>query len=269
MAHSREWIIIEDTDEEEELSFPMMVGDPYYPVTPTTFHPIPSDDGAPLPSNEWEESEPMEESESMEETESVASSLPPLNTLYRKVPGGVKMKRTARKSIPIWQKLKKSQKATSSGSHRVQDEPARIAQTVDKWVAEEKAAKMYETGQSSRPHLPHSSEDNTLSQLFEKSVKIEDKMEIVEGRATHLSGRVRRLEGQRTRDQESVMDVHHRINFAYNDMITHDARIAELELYNQTSRNEEHTGSLEQRTQALEEQVVNVTDVLGHHLGFW
>ncbi|XP_052624924.1 uncharacterized protein LOC128132410 [Lactuca sativa] len=165
-------------------------------------------------------------------------------------------------------KIKKNQKATSSKSHRVQDEPARITETVDRWVAEEKAVKMYETGQSSRPHLPHSSEDNTLSQLFEKSVKIEDKMEIVEGRATHLSERVRRLEGQRKRDQESVMDVHHRINFAYNDMITHDARIAELELYNKTSRNEERTGSLEQRTQALEEQVVKVTDVLGHHLGF-
>ena len=61
-------------------------------------------------------------------------------------------------------------------------------------------------------------------------MKIEDKMEIVEGRATHLSGRVRRLEGQRTRDQESVMDVHNHINFAYNDMITLDARIAELEI---------------------------------------
>ncbi|XP_023759578.2 uncharacterized protein LOC111908001 [Lactuca sativa] len=65
------------------------------------------------------------------------------------------------------------------------------------------------------------------------------------------------------------MDVHHRINFAYNDMITHDARIAKLELYNQTSRNEERTGGLEQRTQELEEQVVNVTNVIGHHLGFW
>ena len=39
-------------------------------------------------------------------------------------------------------------------------------------------------------------------------------------------------------DQEVVMDVHHHINLAYNDMITHDARIEKLELYNQTSRNE-------------------------------
>ena len=65
MAHYQEWIIIEDTDVEQQASFPMLAGDPYYPINLTTFHPIPSDDGAPLPSNGWKESEPMEESELM------------------------------------------------------------------------------------------------------------------------------------------------------------------------------------------------------------
>lgn len=65
------------------------------------------------------------------------------------------------------------------------------------------------------------------------------------------------------------MDVHHRINFTYNDMITHDPRIAELELLNQTSRNEERIGELEHRNQELEEHVTHVTNVLGHPLGCW
>ena len=68
MAHSRKWIILEDTDEEQEIPSPFMEDDPYYPLNPSTFHPIPFEDGAPLPSNEWEESEPMEESKSLEET---------------------------------------------------------------------------------------------------------------------------------------------------------------------------------------------------------
>ena len=112
MSYPREWIIIEDTDE-DEVSFPMLVGDPYYPINPTNFNPIPSYDEAPLPSNVCEGRKPMEESEPMEETESVASSLPSMNTLYCQVPGGAKMKRTARKSIPRWMKIKKSQRGTS------------------------------------------------------------------------------------------------------------------------------------------------------------
>ena len=63
------------------------------------------------------------------------------------------------------------------------------------------------------------------------------------------------------------MDVHHRINFAYNDMITHNSWIVEFELYNQTSTNEELTGELEQRNEALEEQMTHVTDALGHYVG--
>ena len=108
------------------------------------------------------------------------------------------MKHTDHKSITIWIKVKKSQKGKSSGTHRIEDEPIRIAQTVDMWVAEERAVNKYEIGQSSRPYLSPSSEDDTLSQLFEKSVRIENKMEIVEGSTTHLSGRWQRLKGQRT-----------------------------------------------------------------------
>ena len=100
-----------------------------------------------------------------------------------------------------------------------------VAQTIDGWVAEERATNQYEIGQSSQPYLSPSSKVNTLSQLFDKSVKIENTLEIVEGNTTHLSGRMQRIEGQRTQDQEALMDVHHRINFAYNDMIPHDARI--------------------------------------------
>ena len=68
-----------------------------------------------------------------------------MNTLYRQFPGA-KMKLTARKSISKWISIKKNPKGTSSGTHRVQDEPVRIAQTVDRWIAEKRVAKEYDIG---------------------------------------------------------------------------------------------------------------------------
>ena len=110
------------------------------------------------------------------------------------------MKCMACKSIPKWIRIKMNQKRISSDTHRVQDELARIAQTVDRCVAEERVAKKYEIGQSSQPYRSPSSKVDTLSQLFEKSVRIKNKMKIVEEKTTHLSGRMRRLEGQATQD---------------------------------------------------------------------
>lgn len=70
------------------------------------------------------------------------------------------------------------------------------------------------------------------------------------------------------------MDVHHRINHVYNDMISYESRIVELELYNQAPTPQaigikERTLYLEQRNKALEYQMVEVTDTLGRHLDFW
>lgn len=65
------------------------------------------------------------------------------------------------------------------------------------------------------------------------------------------------------------MDVHYNINFSNNDIITHESRIAELELYNRTLRNVEWTGELEHKNHVLEDQMTHVTDASGHHLGYW
>lgn len=100
------WMNLINPEEDHEVPHsPEPEEDPYFPIVPAFFNPIPSENRAHVPyvsdlSEEelFEEYKPSEEAENMDEVKYVVPPLPLLNTIYLLVPGGPLMMHTARKS---------------------------------------------------------------------------------------------------------------------------------------------------------------------------